>query len=400
MSHTNSMTIVACPDSFKGSLGAAEAAGALADGARSIFGPGANIIELPLADGGEGSLDALLAAWGSQAQSLRVHDAIGRPATARFGVSADGRTGMIEAAEANGLPQVSDVPLQPLRADSRGVGEIAVHLLDTGVTEILLCIGGSASTDGGMGFLDALGVRFLAADGRPVAPGGSGLADIARIDSSGLHAAATTTSWKIAVDVSNPLCGPQGAASVFGPQKGAGAGDVAVLDAGLEHLARVLAAQAGIDAAELLEREGMGAAGGLPVCLVALLGALTVPGSKMVSEVLGLEALLAGADLVLTGEGRLDSQSLGGKVVDAVRRLAPADTPVIVIAGSVQLDAARCRAEGITAAFSIARGPATLAELSVDTADLVRDAAAQACALLGVSPLSHRTYGQPRTTQP
>lgn len=400
MSHTNSMTIVACPDSFKGSLGAADAATALADGARSIFGPDANIIELPLADGGEGSLDALLAAWGSEPQTLNVHDALGRPATARYGVSADGRTGMIEAAEANGLPQVSDVPLQPLRADSRGVGEIALHLLDAGVTEILLCIGGSASTDGGTGFLDALGVRFLAADGHPVAPGGGGLAAIAAIDVSGLHPAATTTSWQIAVDVSNPLCGPLGAAAVFGPQKGADTRHVAALDAGLEHLAHVLAAHVGTEAKVLLEREGMGSAGGLPAGLVALLGARTVPGSKMVSEALGLEKLLAGADLVLTGEGRLDSQSLGGKVVDAVRRLTPADTPVIVIAGSVALDAAQCRAEGITAAFSIARGPATLAELSADTAALVRDASAQACALLGLPHHSTRTYGQARTSKP
>ncbi|WP_246380781.1 glycerate kinase [Paeniglutamicibacter cryotolerans] len=394
------MTIVACPDSFKGSLGAAEAATALALGARSVFGPGANIIELPLADGGEGSLDALLAAWGSNQQTLSVHDAIGRPATARFGVSADGRTGMIEAAEANGLPQVSDVPLQPLRADSRGVGEIAVHLLNAGITEIMLFIGGSASTDGGTGFLNALGVRFLDAAGFPVAPGGGGLADIARIDPSGLHPAASAACWELAVDVSNPICGPRGAAAVFGPQKGAGADDVSALDAGLEHLARILAAQAGIDAAEFLEREGLGAAGGLPACLVALLGARTVPGSTLVSEALDLEGLLADADLVLTGEGRLDSQSLGGKVVDAVRRLSPADTPVIVIAGTVELDSARCRAEGITAAFSIARGPATLAALSVDTASLVRDAAAQACSLLGFSTLSTRAYGKPRSPRP
>ena len=374
--------IVAAPDSFKGSVSAAEAAGALARGARDVFGDAAEVIELPLADGGEGTLDALLAVWGRQPRRVEACDALGRPRTARYGVSSDGRTGVVEAAEGNGLPHVSDVPLQPLRADSHGVGLIARRLLDEGVDEILLCIGGSASTDGGTGLLGALGARFLAADGTRVPPGGQGLADVAGVDLGALHPRAREVAWRIAVDVDNPLCGPRGAAAVFGPQKGAGPEEVAVLDAGLEHLARVLAARAGVDPAEHLERPGLGAAGGLPLSLVALLGAETVPGAELVGDAVGLGPALARADVVLTGEGRLDEQSLGGKVVDAVRRHARPGCAVVVVAGSVELDAAQCRAAGLTAAFPIARGPATLAELVGDAPRLLREAAAHACAAL------------------
>ncbi|MDN6177439.1 MAG: glycerate kinase, partial [Micrococcaceae bacterium] len=236
----------------------------------------------------------------------------------------------------------------------------------------------SASTDGGTGMLSSLGARFLDPGGEPVAPGGGSLSAISRVDVSGLHPRAASISWRIAVDVDNPLCGPRGAAAVFGPQKGAGPEDVAVLDAGLAHLATVL------DAEEVSRHPGFGAAGGLPLALVSLLGAETVPGAELVSTAVGLRTALAGADVVLTGEGRLDSQSLGGKVVDAVRRTADQHSRIVVIAGAVQLDAASCREAGLTAAFSIASGAATLAELQADAERLIEDAAAQACAALGL----------------
>lgn len=433
MSTSKHPVIVAAPDSFKGSVSAREAAAAMALGARDAYGPGAEIIELPLADGGEGTLDALLAVWDREPLAVETTDALGRPCTARYGISADGRTGIIEAAEANGLPQVGDVPLQPLRADTRGVGVIAARLLDAGVEEVLLCIGGSATTDGGTGFLTALGVRFLDDAGKPVAPGGGGLSRIASVDAAGLHPRARQVTWRIAVDVDNPLCGPLGAAAVFGPQKGAQPGDIAALDAGLSHLAAVLAAEAAcsesasasavlastgtstypatsasvraskvpttfpagpaVDAVAegYRQRPGFGAAGGLPLALAALLGAETVPGAELVGEAIGLRDALARADVVLTGEGSLDSQSLGGKVVDAVRRTAPASCPVIVVAGTVQLSARECREAGITAAFSIARGAASLQELQADAADLIRDAAAQACAALAYGPGTRRS---------
>lgn len=378
--------IICVPDSFKGSATAAEAAAALARGAQQVF-PQAAVVELPFADGGEGTLETLLATWGTQAEEVRAVDAIGRPISALFGRSPDGRTAVIEAAQANGLPQVSDVDLQPLRADSYGVGMIAAHVLDE-VEEILLCIGGSASTDGGTGLLRALGARFLDAAGQEVEPGGQGLAHITEIDDTELHPRARQARWRIAVDVDNPLTGPRGAAAVFGPQKGAAAGDIAVLDAGLAQLASVLSTHSdaseragSVGAEQLCAREGYGAAGGVPVTLTALLGAETVPGAQLVAEAVGLAETLAPADLVLTGEGSLDSQSLAGKVVDAVLRCTPEGVPVVAVAGTVKLTPAECRRAGLSAAFSIAPGAAQLETLLQKAVPLIEDTAAHACSL-------------------
>lgn len=376
--------VVAAPDSFKGSCSAADAAAALARGARQVFGDAVEVREIPLADGGEGTLDAMLAAWGVPARTVTAADALGRPRAARWGLSADGRTAVIEAAEANGLPHVADLAASPLTADSAGVGAIALAAIAAGAEEILLCIGGSASSDGGTGLLRALGARFLDADGAEVPAGAAGLARIATVDTAGLSPAARATRWRIAVDVTNPLCGPAGAAAVFGPQKGAAPADVAAIDAGLAALAGVLAGRAGVPIAAYRDRPGFGSAGGLPLATVALLGAETLAGADLVSAALNLPTALAGASLVLTGEGRLDSQSLGGKVVDLVRRTAPAGVPVVVIAGTVALSAAECRAAGLSAAFSIARGAAELPELLTGAPALIEDAAAHACAALAL----------------
>ncbi|MFO7689049.1 MAG: glycerate kinase [Cryobacterium sp.] len=372
------LTIVIAPDSFKGSLSAADAAAALAAGVRDVLGAAPRITLCPMADGGEGTLDAISLVWGVDPRRITVTDALGRPRSARYALSADARTGLIEAAEANGLPAVLDVPRQPLRADTAGVGVIARSLLDQGVQEILLCIGGSATTDGGTGLLTALGVRFLGQNGEPVAPGGGGLAEIRSLDLSGLHERARDVVWRVAVDVNNPLCGELGAAAVFGPQKGAEPGDIRRLDAGLANLAVVIAAETGIDTRHL---PGAGAAGGMPATLVPLLRAQMVPGSTLVADAVGLAGHLAAADLVLTGEGRFDSQSLGGKVVEAVTRLAPAGCPVVVVAGSVGLSAQQTRAAGVTAAFSLAAGPATLDELTEHAAERLRETAGQVAAL-------------------
>ena len=367
-------TIVCAPDSFKGSAGAPAAAAALARGARQAF-PAATITELPFADGGEGTLEALLAVWGTPARTVDVVDALGRPTTARYGLSDDGRTAVIEAAQANGLPQVSDVPLDPERAGTYGVGLIAAQVLNDGVDEILLCIGGSASTDGGAGIVAALGAALTDSAGEPIAPGGGGLSGLAAVDASGLDPRARTVSWRIAVDVDNPLTGPRGAAAVFGPQKGADAATVTRLDDNLAHFAEVLGS-------EHAATPGFGAAGGIPLALTALLGAEVVPGSRMVAEAVGLTEALAGADLVLTGEGSFDSQSLGGKVVAAVRDHSPASASIIVVAGRVGLTPAECREAGITAALSIAPGPADLPELSARAEELIEATAAHACALV------------------
>lgn len=379
------------PDSFKGSLSAAEAAAQMAAGARSVFGDSTEVVLCPMADGGEGTLDAIAAAWGITPDSMETVDAIGRPTIARFGVSADGRRAVIEAAEANGLPAVSDVALQPLRADTYGVGLIALELVNRGVTDILMCVGGSATSDGGTGMLTALGVKFLASDGTTVAPGGAGLRDIAAVDSSALLVAARAVSWSIAVDVDNPLCGARGAAATFGPQKGATSADVDVLDSGLANLAHVLQESRG---AEDITGPGFGAAGGLPVAMAALLGARLERGSTLVATAVGLPAALAGAGVVFTGEGSFDEQSLRGKVVSAVVAAAPNGCAVIVIAGRVLLSPKDTWAAGVTAAFSIASGPSDLETLVATAAVRVRETTAQACGLLSAGSTAARSGQQ------
>lgn len=370
------------PDSFKGSADAVDVAAAMARGVQDAFddlGTEVRIRTLPFADGGEGTLDALLGAWGTTALAVDTTDALGRPVRARYGLSPDGLTGVVEAAEANGLPAVSDVPLRPLTASTRGIGPLVASLLDAGVEEILLCIGGSATTDGGTGLLSALGARFLDADGAELPDGGGALTGLDRLDLDGLDPRARRVRWRIACDVTNPLVGDRGAAAVFGPQKGATPDDVRVLDDGLRRLADVLATAAGTDVRDI---PGTGAAGGLPAPLTALLSAEAVPGSRMVAEVLDAETLLHDADLVLTGEGSFDGQSLSGKVVDAVRRLTPADRPVVVIAGRVAVTADELRRSGITAAYSIARGPGSLDQMREEALPGIAWAAFNCCRLL------------------
>lgn len=389
------------PDSFKGSATAEEIAEAMARGVRraaSSLGVPADVEALPFADGGEGTLDAICSAWGVAPRSVEVTDALGRSAEGRYAVSANTRTGVIEAAEANGLPRISDVPLQPRRASTNGVADLVRAVLDEGCEEILLCIGGSASTDGGVGLIQSLGAHLLDADGEELPPGGAALKDLTSIDLTGLDPRARKVRWRIACDVTNPLLGPEGAAAVFGPQKGASPEDIEVLDAALSVLADVLTMQTGRD---LRHQPGMGAAGGMPVTLVSLLGAEIVPGGKLVAETLGAHRMLESADVVLTGEGCLDSQSLGGKVVDTVRQLTPSETPVFVIAGSVELSPQDLQRAGIAAAFSIATGPQSLMELSMTAAARVEDTAEQMMRVyLSGRSVDAQTPQNPSSTHP
>ncbi|MDT9594086.1 glycerate kinase [Nocardioides zeae] len=357
--------VVVVPDSFKGSASARDVAAAMAEGVRAAahgLAPEQQPVvhALPFADGGEGTLDALLGAWDVTAREAETTDALGRPVVARWGLSPDGTTAVVEAAEANGLPQVSDVPLQPLEASTRGVGVLARAAIESGCTEVLLCIGGSATTDGGAGLLSALGVRLLDADGVELPDGGGSLHRLDRVDTDGLDPRAAAVRWRIACDVTNPLVGERGAAAVFGPQKGATPDDVTALDTGLRRLAEVLHAHTGMDVATA---PGTGAAGGMPAGMCALLGAEISPGGELVADTLGLPALLEDVDVVLTGEGRIDSQSFGGKVVDTVRRLTPAHVPVLVVAGSVGASDTELAEAGITGAFSIANGAEDLDQL-------------------------------------
>lgn len=378
---SSALRVAVIPDSFKGSATASEVAEAMTTGvsrAAASFGVDVHIQTLPFADGGEGTLDAICSAWGVQPRTAEVTDALGRASRGRYAVSAPNtaghRTGVIDAAEANGLPQVSDVPPRPLEATTYGVGALVTAALDAGADEILLCIGGSATTDGGAGLIQALGARLLDERGHELPPGGAALAELHRIDLTGLDPRAQAVRWRIACDVTNPLLGPDGAAAVFGPQKGATDDDVALLDAALTRLADVLASQSGRDARD---EPGTGAAGGMPVTLMSLFDAEILPGGALVAETLEARRLTETADLVLTGEGRLDQQSLHGKVVDTVRSITPRRTPVLVIAGAVDITADQQHEAGITAAFSIASGPQSLQELRTHTAERVAATAEQ-----------------------
>lgn len=365
------MQVAIVPDSFKGSARASEVATALAQGVAKAAASRKRQVEItavPFADGGEGTLEALIDAWGTEAITVDTTDALGRPVASRLGLSKDHKIAVVEAAEAAGLPQVSDVPRKPLEATTSGLGPLVSRALELGVQQIILCLGGSATTDGGTGLLTALGAKFLDGQGRQLPPGGGALQQLARIDVSALDPRAAEVQWQIACDVTNPLLGEQGAAAIFGPQKGATDEDVRVLDRGLARLADVLEADTG---RALRGQSGMGAAGGLAVCLASYFSVELTPGWELVAEVLDAHRILGAADLVITGEGRLDSQSLNGKVVCGVLQAAGEATDVIVVAGSVDLGDEQLEQAGILAAYSIAPGPASLAQLSADTLALV-----------------------------
>lgn len=367
--------VVVAFDAFKGSVTAIEACEAAARGVRWVA-PDAQVRAVPMADGGEGSHEALLARGGEEVVT-ETTDALGRPARARW--LRDGDRAIVELAQAAGLPQVQDAPLRPLEATTAGLGSVVVEALDRGAREVALLLGGSATTDGGAGVLTALGARLLDDAGSPVPAGGGGLARLARVDLTGLDARVRQARWRFVTDVDAPLTGPRGAAAVFGPQKGASDDDVAALDAALGVLAARAAEALGIDAADIADVPGAGAAGGAASVLRAITGGEVVAGGTWFAELAGLDDAVAGADLVLTGEGRFDGQSAGGKVVSVVRDAARrAGVPLVVIAGGV--DAAAAAELGVPA-FSIAAGPATLDELQRDAADLVEATAASVARL-------------------
>lgn len=384
--------IVIAPDSLKGSCTSAEAAAAIARGVRQAFGAAAQVREVPMADGGEGTLDALVAAWQGSIVQVPTTDALGRAIEGRVGLS-DASNGtllaIVETADANGLPAVSDQPLRPLDADTAGVGKLLRAALDAGASELLLCLGGSATNDGGAGMLRELGAQLLNERGESIAPGARGLLELHRIELGGLDERASAAVWRIACDVDNPLTGSRGAAAVFAPQKGANAAEVEAIDRGLSRLADVLAETIGLDSATLKKQAGMGAAGGLALGLSALFGAELVPGSQLVSAAVGLPNALMGAALVFTGEGRFDSQSLDGKVVSQVLSDAANESSIFVLAGSLGLSPAQTREAGVAAAFSIAEGPAALADMQLNAEALLEATAAQVCgAILAAKNLS------------
>jgi glycerate 2-kinase len=324
--------VVIAPDKFKGSLSAAAVATCLAVGVRAGC-PGADVVTVPVADGGDGTVDAAVAAGFDRAR-LRATGPTGVPVTTSWARRGD--DAVVELADVSGLGRLPDGRPAPLSSTSRGTGEVIVAALDAGCRRIVVGVGGSAGTDGGAGLLRALGARTLDADGREVAEGGAALARVTTLDLSGLHHRVRQVELVVACDVDNPLTGPHGAAAVYGPQKGAGPDDVVRLDAALGHWADVVAAATGAD---LRDAPGAGAAGGVAFALTAVLGAAARPGAELVFELTGLLDLVTGADLVITGEGSLDEQTLRGKAPAAVAAAArAAGVPVVAVAGRCLVD--------------------------------------------------------------
>lgn len=353
------MKIVIAPDSFKESLSAAGVASALARGLRQAL-PEAEVIECPLGDGGEGTLDAVLAATGGEVREARVTGPLGELVTARWGWLAEQRTAFVEMASASGLELVPRACRDVRVATSHGTGELLRAALDAGAERLVVAIGGSATNDGGAGVLQALGVRLLDGQGQALAPGGAALASLASLDLTYLHPRLSAVEVVIAADVDNPLCGPQGASQIFGPQKGASPEQVRELDAALAHFATVTAATLGRDVSE---QPGAGAAGGVGFAALAFLQATFRPGIEVVAELVGLEEALQDADLAVTGEGRLDGQTLRGKTPAGVLRLAQRHgVPVVAVAGSLGEGYDALYQQGLAAAFSLVPGPLSLEE--------------------------------------
>ena len=354
------MKIIIAPDSFKGSLTARQAADAIERGVRHVT-PDADIIPIPMADGGEGTVRALVDATGGRLISAHVTGPLGEPVAATYGILGDGAAAVIEMAEAAGLHLVGTTP-DPVRATTRGVGELILDALDRGMERIIVGLGGSATNDGGAGMAQALGVRLLDADGRDLPVGGAALANLVRIDCTGLDSRIARTPIVLASDVTNPLTGPDGASAVFGPQKGATPAMVEQLDRALNRYAAVVRRDTGrsVDAIP-----GAGAAGGLGAGFLAFTDATMRSGVDLVIETVGLKERAVGADYCFTGEGRVDGQTQYGKtpmgVARAVREAAPA-CRVIALAGSIGEDAEQLNALGCTAMFGIQPGAVSLQE--------------------------------------
>lgn len=353
------MKVVIAIDSLKGSLSSMEAGMAIKDGILAAK-PDAEVIVKPLADGGEGTTDALIEGMNGERIDLTVTGPMHTPVDAYYGYLKDTNTAVMEMASAAGITLVPDSEKNPLLATSYGVGEMINDAIQRGCRNFIIGIGGSVTNDGGIGMLKALGVRFLDENGEDAGEGGHALAKIARIDVSGMNPLLKECHIQVACDVNNPLCGKNGSTYVYGPQKGVTEDMKKTLDEAMAHFARVTS--------ETLENDymntpGAGAAGGLGYAFLAYTGAALTPGIELILDAVGLEEELSGADVVVTGEGRLDFQTAMGKAPVGVARLAKKyNAKVIAFAGSVTKEATACNKEGIDAFFPILRGVCTLAE--------------------------------------
>ena len=373
------MKIVIAPDSYKESLSALEAATEIEAGFRRVF-PDAEYIKLPMADGGEGTVAAMVVATGGNCVAVDITGPLGEPGKACYGLAGDGKTAIIEMAAASGLARVAPGHRNPLKATTYGTGELIKAALDAGVRHLIIGIGGSATNDGGAGMLQALGVKLLDHEGRDIGFGGGELANLDAIDIGGMDPRLETCRIDAACDVDNPLTGPEGASAVFGPQKGATPEMVAQLDANLVRYAGLIRRDLGV---EVNAMPGAGAAGGMGAALTAFFGAKLRPGIEIVVEAVGLEACVREADLVITGEGRIDSQTLHGKTPMGVARVAKRyGKPVIGIAGCLAPDAGMVQAHGIDAVFSVISRISTAEEALAHAATNLREASGNIAAVL------------------
>lgn len=375
------MKIVIAPDSYKESLSALEVATAIEQGFREIF-PDADYVKLPVADGGEGTVEAMVAATQGGIIKVRVTGPLGENADGFYGLSGDEQSAFIEMAAASGLEMVAPSLRNPLKTTSWGTGELIRHALDAGVKHIIIGIGGSATNDGGAGMVQALGAKLLDSDGNPIGLGGGELEKLARIDISELDSRLADCRIEVACDVTNPLTGEEGASAVFGPQKGATPEMIERLDDALTHYAKIIARDLDID---VLNLEGGGAAGGMGAALHAFCGAELSQGIEIVTDALHLDKHVADSDLVITGEGRIDSQTIHGKVPVGVAKVAKRyNKPVIGIAGSLTADVGVVHQHGIDAVFSVIYTVCTLEE-ALESAELnVRMAARNIAAVLKI----------------
>lgn len=353
------MKVVIAIDSLKGSLSSMEAGTAIKDGILAAK-PDAEVIVKPLADGGEGTTDALIEGMNGERIDLTVTGPMHTPVDAYYGYLKDTNTAVMEMASAAGITLVPDSEKNPLLATSYGVGEMINDAIQRGCRNFIIGIGGSVTNDGGIGMLKALGVRFLDENGEDAGEGGQALAKVARIDVSGMNPLLKECHIQVACDVNNPLCGENGSTYVYGPQKGVTEDMKKTLDEAMAHFARVTSETIEND---YMNTPGAGAAGGLGYAFLAYTGAALTPGIELILDAVGLEEELSGADVVVTGEGRLDFQTAMGKAPVGVARLAKKyNAKVIAFAGSVTKEATACNKEGIDAFFPILRSVCTLAE--------------------------------------
>lgn len=353
------MKVVVAIDSFKGSMTSMEAGEAARQGILRALE--AEVVVRPLADGGEGTTEALVEGLGGAFRRVAVTGPMGKPVSARYGILPDGRTAVMEMAEAAGITLVPRDGLDPWRASTVGVGEMILDAVAAGCRDFILGIGGSATTEAGIGMLSALGYTFLDADGNPLPPVFDSLGRVEAIRAEAVPRALGECRFRVACDVNNPLCGPTGAVRVFGPQKGVQPDELARMDAAMARFAEKVAAFTGRNCADV---PGAGAAGGLGFALMSFLpGAVLRSGIDIVLDAIGLEDAVQGADVVVTGEGRMDGQTAMGKVPVGVARLAKRHgCKVVAFAGGVTEDAVNCNAAGIDAFFPIVRGVTTLDE--------------------------------------